>query len=83
MASGARTGMVQSTTDEQGIRHSAMQVSYRTDQPEINNISHTLDAVGRQPGSQVIEHGSDRAERQQATASLESSRRADAPQMER
>ncbi|GAB2961546.1 hypothetical protein GCM10027048_32100 [Hymenobacter coalescens] len=61
--SGAKVGSVQSTTDEQGIRHSEMKVSYRTDQPEITQISQTLDAVAEQRGSQLVEHSSDRAER--------------------
>ncbi|MCC2548503.1 toprim domain-containing protein [Hymenobacter sp. BT175] len=62
-SSGAKVGDIQSTTDEQGIRHSEMKVSYRTEQPELNRISQTLDAVANQKGSQVIEHSSDRAER--------------------
>ncbi|MBD2769446.1 toprim domain-containing protein [Hymenobacter sp. BT664] len=65
-ASGAKVGDSHSTTDEQGIRHSEMKVSYRTDQPEITQISQTLDAVGKQHGSQLIEHGSDRVERHEA-----------------
>ncbi|WP_170170473.1 toprim domain-containing protein [Hymenobacter perfusus] len=66
VASGARVGNVQSITDEQGIRHSEIKVSYRTDQPEIAQISQTLDAVGKQDGSQLIEHSRDRAERHEA-----------------
>ncbi|QNE42276.1 toprim domain-containing protein (plasmid) [Hymenobacter sp. NBH84] len=62
-SSGAKAGEIQSTTDAEGIRHSEMKVSYRTDQPEIGKISQTLDAVANQKGSQVIEHSSDRAER--------------------
>ncbi|UOQ75247.1 hypothetical protein [Hymenobacter cellulosilyticus] len=65
VASGARVGSVQSATDEQGIRHSEMQVSYRTDQPKIAQISQTLDAVAEQRGSLLIEHSSDRQERRQ------------------
>ena len=83
LASGAKAGDVQSTVDAQGICHSEMQVSYRTDQPEIGKISHTLDAVGQQSGSQVVEHGSDRAERQQAAASAEGGRSAASAQLER
>ncbi|GAA4493053.1 hypothetical protein GCM10023172_01090 [Hymenobacter ginsengisoli] len=64
--SGARAGSVQSTTDEQGIRHSEMEVSYRTDQPDIARVSQTLDALAGQRGTQVTEHGSDRAERHEA-----------------
>ncbi|WP_171025796.1 toprim domain-containing protein [Hymenobacter jeollabukensis] len=64
--SGAKVGSVQSTTDEQGIRYSEMKVSYRTDQPEITQISQTLDAVAEQRGSQLVEHSSDRAERHEA-----------------
>lgn len=81
-ASGAKAGDVQSTVDAQGIRHSEMQVSYRTDQPEIGKISRTLDAVAQQSGSQVVEHGSDRAERQQAASAETARPRADA-QLER
>jgi len=64
VASGAKVGDIQSTTDEQGIRHSEMKVSYHTDQSEIKQISQTLDAIGKQEGSQLIEHDSDRAARQ-------------------
>ncbi|MBC6700208.1 toprim domain-containing protein [Hymenobacter puniceus] len=66
VASGAKVGDVQSTTDEQGIRHSELKVSYRTDQPEIGKISQTLDALGEQHGSQLMEHSSDRTERHEA-----------------
>jgi hypothetical protein len=69
--SGAKTGDIQSTTDEQGIRHSEMKVSYRTDQPEIARISQTLDAVASQQGSSVIEHSSDRAERREISKGYE------------
>ncbi|UOQ83311.1 hypothetical protein [Hymenobacter sp. 5414T-23] len=62
-SSGAKAGDIKSTTDAEGIRHSEMKVSYRTDQPELGRISQTLDAVANQKGSQVIEHSSDRAER--------------------
>ena len=58
-----------STIDTDGIRHSELKVSYRTDQPDIAEVSHALDAVARQSGSQLIEHGSDRAERQGAARS--------------
>ena len=81
-ASGASVGAVQSTTDEQGLRHSQLQVSYRTDQPEIRQISQTLDAVGEQPGSQLVEHSGDRAQRHEAARhSLEA--RPPAQQLER
>ena len=66
VASGAKVGEVKSTTDEQGIRHLELKVSYRTDQPEITQISQTLDAVGEQHGSQLLEHSNDRAERHEA-----------------
>ncbi len=82
-ASGAKTGDVQSTVDAQGIRHSEMQVSYRTDQPEIGKISQTLDAVAQQSGSQVVEHGNDRAERQQAATTGQAGRAATSAQVER
>jgi len=65
-ASGAKAGELQSTVDAEGIRHSEMKVSYRTDQPEIAQVSQALDAVARQEGNQLIEHGSDRAERHEA-----------------
>ena len=41
-----------------------MLVSYRTDQPELGRISHTLDAIAQQTGSEVVEHSRDRGERQ-------------------
>lgn len=82
-ASGAKAGEVQSTVDAQGIRHSEMQVSYCTDQPEIGKISQALDAVSQQNGSQVVEHGSDRTQRQQAAASVDSSWPTTASQLER
>lgn len=82
-ASGAKAGEVQSTVDAQGIRHSEMQVSYRTDQPEIGKISRTLDAVAQQNGNQVVEHGSDRAERQQAAATVQAGRATTSAQVER
>ncbi|MET4109026.1 toprim domain-containing protein [Hymenobacter sp. UYP22] len=69
--SGAKTGDIQSTTDAQGIRHSEMTVSYRTDQPEIARVSQTLDAVASQKGSSVIEHSSDRAERREISKGYE------------
>ena len=62
-ASGAKAGDIQSTTDAQGIRHSEVKVSYRTDQPELAKISKTLDAVANPKGSHVMEHSSDKAER--------------------
>ncbi|GAA4366068.1 hypothetical protein GCM10023185_36940 [Hymenobacter saemangeumensis] len=65
IGSGAQAGDIQSTTDADGTRHSEMRVSYRTDQPEIGRVSHTLDAVEGQAGNQVLEHSSDRAERRE------------------
>lgn len=50
-ASGAKAGELQSTVDEQGVRHSEMKVSYRTDQPEIAQVSQALDAVAQQRGN--------------------------------
>ena len=72
-SSGAKAGDIQSTTDAQGIRHSEMKVSYRTDQPELAKISHTLDAVAYQKGSHVMEHSSDRAERKDISRGQEMS----------
>ncbi|SHL91603.1 toprim domain-containing protein [Hymenobacter psychrotolerans] len=69
--SGAKAGDIQSTTAADGIRHSEMKVSYRTDQPELSRISPTLDAVAEQPGSHVMEHSSDRAERRELSKSQE------------
>lgn len=66
-ASGARVGEVLSTTDEQGVRHSEINVSYCTDQPELACVSQALDAVTSQPASQVVEHDSHRDERQERT----------------
>ncbi|MBC6992068.1 hypothetical protein, partial [Hymenobacter sp. BT491] len=65
-ASGAKAGELHSAVDAAGIRHSEMKVSYRTDQPELAQVSQALDAVARQSGNHVLEHGSDRAERQEA-----------------
>ncbi|RAK62445.1 toprim domain-containing protein [Hymenobacter edaphi] len=75
-ASGAKAGELQSTVDEQGVRHSEMKVSYRTDQPEIAQISQALDAVAQQPGNRMLEHGSDQAERQQAAHQSQVSKQA-------
>lgn len=69
--SGAKVSDIQSTKDEEGVRHSEMKVSYRTDQPEIARVSQTLDAVAKQNGSQVIEHGNDRAERREISRGQE------------
>ncbi|TYZ06177.1 hypothetical protein FY528_19320 [Hymenobacter lutimineralis] len=69
--SGAKAGDIQSTTAADGIRHSEMKVTYRTDQPELSRISHTLDAVAEQPGSHVVEHSSDQAERRELSKSQE------------
>lgn len=65
IGSGAKAGDIQSVTDADGVRHSEMRVTYRTDQPELSRISHALDAVAEQPGSHVVEHSSDRAERRE------------------
>ncbi|GAB3879448.1 hypothetical protein GCM10028824_42960 [Hymenobacter segetis] len=74
-ASGAKAGEVHSTTDKQGVRHSDMMLSYRTDQPELGRISHTLDAIAQQPGNTLIEHSRDREERH----TLARGREADTP----
>ena len=71
VSSGARVSEVQSTVDEQGKRHSEIQVAYRTDQPEIARVSKTLDAVARQEGNQVMEQNNDRAERREIAKSQE------------
>lgn len=65
VASGAKASEVQSTTDGQGMRHSEIKVSYRTDQPDAAQVSRALDAVAAQPGSEVVEHASHRVERQE------------------
>jgi hypothetical protein len=70
-ASGAKTGDIQSTTDNEGVRHSEMKVSYRTDQPELAQVSKTLDAVANQHGSHVIEHSADRTERRELAKGYE------------
>ncbi|MGI4734212.1 MAG: toprim domain-containing protein [Janthinobacterium lividum] len=67
VSSGAKAGEIQSTTDAEGVRHSEMNVSYRTDQPELAQVSRTLDAVANQHGSHVIEHSADRTERRELT----------------
>ena len=82
-SSGAKVGDIQSTTDPEGIRHSEMKVSYRTDQPEIGRISQTLDAVANQKGSQVIEHSSDRAERKDISRGYEITHRSRTQQITR
>lgn len=69
-AAGAKVGDVKSTTDNNGIRHSEMQVSYRTDQPEIKEINKTLEIVGKANGVQLMENGGDRAERNAAAAKI-------------
>jgi hypothetical protein len=71
VASGAKAGDIQSTTDNEGIRHSEMKVSYRTDQPELAQVSKTLDAVANQHGSHVIEHSADRTERRELAKGYE------------
>ena len=81
-ASGAKAGELQSMVDAEGIRHSEMKVSYRTDQPELAQVSQALDAAARQSGNYVLEHGSDRAERQEAARPSQSGREA-SPQLER
>ena len=83
VASGAKVGDVQSTTDEQGIRHSEMKVSYRTDQPELIRISNTLDAIAQQPGSELHEHGLDRGERHEIARSAEMDRQNRSPEITR
>jgi hypothetical protein len=71
IASGAKAGDIQSTTDAEGIRHSEIKVSYRTDQSEIAKVSNTLDAIGRQGGNSVVEHPSDRTERREIAKGYE------------
>ncbi|MCB2380333.1 toprim domain-containing protein [Hymenobacter sp. BT635] len=83
VASGAKVGDVQSSIDEQGVRHAEMKVSYRTDQPDIARVSQALDAVAQQSGNRVLEHGRDRDERQQASSRVESARVAKESQLER
>lgn len=73
VASGAKAGDIQSTTDAEGIRHSEIKVSYRTDQSEIAKVSNTLDAIGRQSGNNVVEHPSDRTERRELSKGYEMS----------
>jgi hypothetical protein len=61
---GLNTGSLRSATDPATHqRHSEIEVSYRLDQPNLARVSATLDEVARQPGAQVLEHASDRAER--------------------
>lgn len=71
IASGAKAGDIQSTTDAEGVRHSEIKVSYRTDQPDIAKVSNTLDAIGRQSGNSVVEHTSDRTERREIAKGYE------------
>ena len=74
LASGAKVGQVQSTTDEQGIRHSEMKITYRTDEPSITKVNNVLDAVAKQHGSQVVELPGDRSERREAARGYELAR---------
>ncbi|MBC6609056.1 toprim domain-containing protein [Hymenobacter sp. BT188] len=74
VASGATVGEVHSSTDEQGNRRSDMLVSYWTDQPELGRISQMLDAISRQPGSEVSESSHDRGERQELARGQEAER---------
>ncbi|TGE14987.1 toprim domain-containing protein [Hymenobacter elongatus] len=61
---GLNAGSLRSATDPATHqRHSEIEVSYRLDQPNLARVSTTLDDVARQPGAQVHEHASDRAER--------------------
>ncbi|GAC1379198.1 MAG: hypothetical protein NVSMB30_27180 [Hymenobacter sp.] len=61
---GLNTGSQRSATDlATHQRHSEIEVSYRLDQPNLARVSAALDEVARQPGVQVHEHASDRAER--------------------
>ncbi|GAB3243664.1 hypothetical protein GCM10027346_40640 [Hymenobacter seoulensis] len=69
-ASGAKAGELQSTMDEPVVRHSELKVLYRTDQPTLTQVSQSLDSVAQQSGSQVIEHSSERSERQQLAREL-------------
>jgi hypothetical protein len=71
-ASGAKVGTVHRETDDKGIRHSEMQVSYRTDSPQIGEVSRTLDAVNRANGVTLQEAPGDRGERQAAAAQQQS-----------
>ena len=59
-----------------------MKMSYRTDQPELAQVGQALDAVARQSGNHVLEHGSDRAERQEAARPSQPGREA-SQQLER
>jgi hypothetical protein len=83
VASGAKVGDVQSTTDEQGTRHSEMKVSYRTDQPELSRISNALDAIAQQPGNALHEHSRDRGERREIARSAEMGQQSRPPEITR
>ncbi|SNR98901.1 toprim domain-containing protein [Hymenobacter mucosus] len=65
IGSGAKAGDIQSTTDTDGIRHSEIKVSYHTDQPDIERVSYTLDAVAMQDGNYLIEDSNDRTHRRE------------------
>ena len=63
---GLATGSLQSATDlATRQRHSELAVSYRLDQPDLARVSAALDELARQPGVQVHEPASERAERHQ------------------
>lgn len=61
---GLNTGTLLTSTDPATHqRRSELVVSYRLDQPNLARVSAALDDVARQPGAQLHEHSSDRAER--------------------
>ena len=82
-ASGARTSEIQSTTDQEGVRHSEIKVAYRTDQKELPQISKTLDGIAKQEGNQVVEHSSDRSERREIAKEQERAAPARTPEITR
>jgi carbonic anhydrase/acetyltransferase-like protein (isoleucine patch superfamily) len=69
-SAGAKVGTISSVTDEKGIRHSEMLVSYRTDEPNLVAINKQLNAVPGTGGS-VTEHPADIGQRQTAAANME------------
>lgn len=71
---GANAGEIKSTITPDGIRHSEMDVSYRTDQATIKEISNTLDKAGRSDGVQVLESSEHKSERQSAAQRADQTR---------
>ncbi|TLM88800.1 toprim domain-containing protein [Hymenobacter jeollabukensis] len=73
-AAGANASEVKSVTTDDGIRHSEMSVTYRTDQPTIKDISATLDKAERSQGVEVLELPEHKNARQEAAYQADKAR---------